>query len=153
MCFAYGVSCFKSIFEVSGFQNLHVLIVCSGTNRKENTVLRGALNPSIVHVIPNAVVVSQFKPVDPTPPIPDIRMIFLSEADKFYPLTDPHHLWIVTIVCITRLVYRKGIDLLIAALPKVCALHPDVRFLIGMFLFPSPILSFLTDLLNSRYRW
>lgn len=37
----------------------------------------------------------------------------------------------VTIVCISRLVYRKGIDLLIAALPKVCALHPDVRFLIG----------------------
>lgn len=38
---------------------------------------------------------------------------------------------LVTIVCITRLVYRKGIDLLIAALPKVCALHPDVRILIG----------------------
>lgn len=37
----------------------------------------------------------------------------------------------VTIVCISRLVYRKGIDLLIAALPKVCALHSDVRFLIG----------------------
>lgn len=38
---------------------------------KENTVLRGALNPSIVHVIPNAVVASHFKPVDPQPPLPD----------------------------------------------------------------------------------
>lgn len=37
----------------------------------------------------------------------------------------------MTIVCITRFVYRKGIDLLIAALPKVCALHSDVQFLIG----------------------
>ncbi|CEQ39130.1 SPOSA6832_00631, partial [Sporobolomyces salmonicolor] len=76
---------------------------------KENTVLRGSLNPSIVHVIPNAVVAGQFRPAEPVPPVPDI----------------------LTIVCITRLVYRKGIDLLIAALPKVCALHPDVRFLIG----------------------
>ena len=41
--------------------------------RKENTVLRGALDPSIVHVIPNAVVASHFKPVDPQPPLPEIR--------------------------------------------------------------------------------
>lgn len=40
---------------------------------KENTVLRGALNPSLVHVIPNAVVVSQFRPAEPVPPVPDIR--------------------------------------------------------------------------------
>ena len=40
---------------------------------KENTVLRGALNPSIVHVIPNAVVASQFRPAEPVPPVPDIR--------------------------------------------------------------------------------
>lgn len=37
----------------------------------------------------------------------------------------------MTIVCITRLVYRKGIDLLIAALPQICSLYPDVEFLIG----------------------
>lgn len=49
-------------------------------HRKENTVLRGALNPSIVHVIPNAVVVSQFKPVEPTPPIPEIRKYFVVYA-------------------------------------------------------------------------
>lgn len=29
------------------------------------------------------------------------------------------------------MVYRKGIDLLIAALPRVCELCPDVRFVIG----------------------
>lgn len=35
-------------------------------------MLRGALDPSIVHVIPNAVVASHFRPVEPTPPLPDI---------------------------------------------------------------------------------
>ncbi|GAA6010786.1 hypothetical protein JCM11491_002945 [Sporobolomyces phaffii] len=84
-------------------------VICVSHTGKENTVLRGALDPSIVHVIPNAVVASQFRPRKPVPPIPEI----------------------LTIVCITRLVYRKGIDLLIAALPKVCALHSDVQFLIG----------------------
>ncbi|BGP39966.1 Phosphatidylinositol N-acetylglucosaminyltransferase GPI3 subunit [Rhodotorula kratochvilovae] len=84
-------------------------VICVSHTGKENTVLRGALNPSIVHVIPNAVVASQFRPSEPVPPVPEI----------------------LNIVCISRLVYRKGIDLLIAALPKVCALHPDVRFLIG----------------------
>lgn len=27
--------------------------------------------------------------------------------------------------------YRKGIDLLIAAIPRLCALHPRVHFIIG----------------------
>ncbi|GAA5887490.1 hypothetical protein JCM16303_003435 [Sporobolomyces ruberrimus] len=84
-------------------------VICVSHTGKENTVLRGALDPKIVHVIPNAVVASQFRPSEPIPPVPPI----------------------LTIVCITRLVYRKGIDLLIAALPKVCALHSDVQFLIG----------------------
>jgi hypothetical protein len=36
-------------------------------------VLRGALNPSIVHVIPNAVVASHFRPAEPPPPVPEMR--------------------------------------------------------------------------------
>lgn len=31
----------------------------------------------------------------------------------------------------TRLVYRKGIDLLVSAAPKICALYPKVRFIVG----------------------
>ncbi|GAA5829766.1 hypothetical protein JCM3766R1_001298 [Sporobolomyces carnicolor] len=84
-------------------------VICVSHTGKENTVLRGALDPNIVYVIPNAVVASQFRPSEPIRPTPKI----------------------LTIVCITRFVYRKGIDLLIAALPKVCALHSDVQFLIG----------------------
>ncbi|KAK4047029.1 Phosphatidylinositol N-acetylglucosaminyltransferase GPI3 subunit [Microbotryomycetes sp. JL221] len=84
-------------------------VICVSHTGKENTVLRGALNPSIVHVIPNAVVASHFRPPDPPQPVPET----------------------ITIVCITRLVYRKGIDLLIAALPKICAQNTNVRILIG----------------------
>lgn len=105
---------------------------------KENTVLRGALNPSIVHVIPNAVVASQFRPAEPVPPVPDTRELLITAPFLLNSAGEarPHAridqvIFAVTIVCIQRLVYRKGIDLLIAALPKVCALHPDVRFLIG----------------------
>jgi phosphatidylinositol glycan class A protein len=41
---------------------------------------------------------------------------------------------LVTIVVISRLVYRKGMDLLVAIIPKICARHPDVRFIIGIVL-------------------
>lgn len=40
---------------------------------------------------------------------------------------------IVRIVCVSRLVYRKGIDLLLGALPRICAMHENVEFLIGSF--------------------
>lgn len=46
--------------------------------------------------------------------------------------TVPPALWTtVTIVTMTRLVYRKGIDLLVSAAPKICALYPRVRFIVG----------------------
>lgn len=36
-----------------------------------------------------------------------------------------------TIIVISRLVYRKGIDLLIEVIPKICHRYPKVHFLIG----------------------
>lgn len=36
-------------------------------------MLRGALDPNIVYVIPNAVVASQFRPSEPIRPTPKIR--------------------------------------------------------------------------------
>lgn len=32
---------------------------------------------------------------------------------------------------LSRLVYRKGIDLLVAIIPRICQAHPNVRFVIG----------------------
>ncbi|ORX63433.1 UDP-Glycosyltransferase/glycogen phosphorylase [Linderina pennispora] len=73
--------------------------ICVSHTSKENTVLRAALDPQQVSVIPNAIIAEQFEPD------PDAR--------------DPQ--WI-TIVVLSRLVYRKGIDLL---------MYPHVRFIIG----------------------
>ena len=38
---------------------------------------------------------------------------------------------IVTIVVVSRLVYRKGMDLLAAIIPQICSKYPRVQFLIG----------------------
>nr|XP_034958311.1 phosphatidylinositol N-acetylglucosaminyltransferase subunit A isoform X2 [Zootoca vivipara] len=75
---------------------------------KENTVLRAALNPEIVSVIPNA--------VDPTDFTPDV-----SRRDKST----------ITVVVVSRLVYRKGIDLLSGIIPELCQKYPDLHFLVG----------------------
>ncbi|KAL9537656.1 Phosphatidylinositol N-acetylglucosaminyltransferase gpi3 subunit [Mucor bainieri] len=83
-------------------------VICVSHTSKENTVLRAALSPRHVSVIPNAVVASQFLP-DPT-------------------ASDPNY---ITIVVISRLVYRKGVDLLIAIIPRICEMYKNVRFIIG----------------------
>ncbi|KAJ2899916.1 Phosphatidylinositol N-acetylglucosaminyltransferase GPI3 subunit [Coemansia aciculifera] len=82
--------------------------ICVSHTSKENTVLRAALDPQQVSVIPNAIIAEQFEP--------DVGA------------RDPH--WI-TIVVLSRLVYRKGIDLLVVAVPRICQLYPRVRFVIG----------------------
>ncbi|KAI0218329.1 Phosphatidylinositol N-acetylglucosaminyltransferase GPI3 subunit, partial [Massospora cicadina] len=83
-------------------------VICVSHTCKENTVLRADLDPAIVSVIPNAIVPSHFMP-DP------------SQANSDC----------VTIVVLSRLVYRKGIDLLVAVIPRICQAHPKVRFVIG----------------------
>uniref|UniRef100_A0A4W2ILS0 Phosphatidylinositol N-acetylglucosaminyltransferase subunit A n=1 Tax=Bos indicus x Bos taurus TaxID=30522 RepID=A0A4W2ILS0_BOBOX len=83
-------------------------IICVSYTSKENTVLRAALNPEIVSVIPNA--------VDPT---------------DFTPDPFRRHDSIITIVVVSRLVYRKGTDLLSGIIPELCQKYPDLKFIIG----------------------
>ncbi|XP_033101410.1 phosphatidylinositol N-acetylglucosaminyltransferase subunit A-like [Anneissia japonica] len=83
-------------------------VICVSHTSRENTVLRASLNPNNVSVIPNAVDSSMFTP-DPSK----------RNLDK------------ITIVVISRLVYRKGIDLLADIIPIICQRHSDVDFLIG----------------------
>ncbi|XP_064429836.1 phosphatidylinositol N-acetylglucosaminyltransferase subunit A isoform X3 [Mirounga angustirostris] len=83
-------------------------IICVSYTSKENTVLRAALNPEIVSVIPNA--------VDPT---------------DFTPDPFRRHDSIITIVVVSRLVYRKGTDLLSGIIPELCQKYPDLNFIIG----------------------
>ncbi|PRP84850.1 GlcNAc transferase [Planoprotostelium fungivorum] len=83
-------------------------VICVSNTSKENTVLRAGLDPRIVSVIPNAVDSSHFTP-DPS-------------------ARDPRYL---TIVVMSRLVYRKGVDLLIDVIPEICRRFPRVRWIIG----------------------
>eukprot|EP00897_Mesotaenium_endlicherianum_P005684 jgi/Mesen1/5143/ME000255S04118 len=83
--------------------------ICVSHTSKENTVLRSGMPPHHVSVIPNAVDASMFTPDPARRP------------------TDGT----VTIVVMSRLVYRKGADLLADIIPEVCRLHPQVRFVVG----------------------
>eukprot|EP01105_Mastigella_eilhardi_P027893 TRINITY_DN8857_c0_g1_i1.p1 TRINITY_DN8857_c0_g1~~TRINITY_DN8857_c0_g1_i1.p1 ORF type:complete len:445 (-),score=125.25 TRINITY_DN8857_c0_g1_i1:43-1341(-) len=83
-------------------------VICVSHTCKENTCLRAELYPSNVSTIPNAVDATQFTP-DPS-------------------ACDPSK---VTIVVMSRLVYRKGIDLVIGAIPIVCEKFSQVQFLVG----------------------
>ncbi|PFH47715.1 glycosyltransferase family 4 protein [Amanita thiersii Skay4041] len=102
---------------VGTLKNVDAVICVSHTGR-ENTVLRGQLFErdeitltltvrKNVYVIPNALIAEQFKPCPPPP----------SKT--------------ITIVVISRLAYRKGIDLLIATAPRICAAFPNVNFVVG----------------------
>ncbi|BBN14899.1 phosphatidylinositol N-acetylglucosaminyltransferase subunit A [Marchantia polymorpha subsp. ruderalis] len=82
--------------------------ICVSHTSKENTHLRSTLPPEKIFVIPNAVDTAMFQP-DPSKRI----------KDK------------VVIVIISRLVYRKGADLLVEVIPEVCRLFPQVHFIIG----------------------
>lgn len=76
---------------------------------RENLVLRASLAPSKVSAIPNA--------VDPSKFVPD------PEARK------PTNT--INVVMISRLVYRKGIDLAARVIPIVAKRFPHVHFIIG----------------------
>ena len=76
---------------------------------KENLTLRARLHPSRISTIPNAVDPTRFTP-DPS-------------------LRSPTNT--VNIVLLSRLVYRKGIDLACKIIPIVCAKFPNVHFIIG----------------------
>ncbi|XP_047269747.1 phosphatidylinositol N-acetylglucosaminyltransferase subunit A isoform X3 [Capsicum annuum] len=82
--------------------------ICVSHTSKENTVLRSGLPPEKVYVIPNAVDTAMFTPAPER----------LSRDE-------------IVIVVLSRLVYRKGADLLVEVIPEVCKRHPNVRFIVG----------------------
>jgi len=77
-------------------------------------VLRANLQASAVSVIPNAVNAADFLPAPPSISRPKDGL-----HDR------------VVVVALSRLVYRKGIDLIALVIPYICATHPNVDFIIG----------------------
>lgn len=84
--------------------------ICVSHCSKENLVLRACLNPNRVMVIPNAVDTTNFTPDPTAAPNPDERF---------------------NIVILSRLVYRKGVDLVVDVIPEICLRFPKVHFIIG----------------------
>ncbi|XP_076757850.1 phosphatidylinositol glycan anchor biosynthesis class A [Xylocopa sonorina] len=82
--------------------------ICVSHTGKENTVLRAKVLKEKVSVIPNA--------VDTTLFMPDV-----SKRDNNF----------ITIVIVSRLVYRKGVDLLARIIPDICSRYEEVQFLIA----------------------
>lgn len=83
-------------------------VICVSHTSKENTVLRANLDPSNVYVIPNAVDATKFTPNEKSKVDGKVRIIIMS-----------------------RLVYRKGADLLVGIIPLLCNKYDDVEFVIG----------------------
>jgi len=83
--------------------------ICVSNTCRENLCLRAKLHPALISTIPNAVDATKFTP-DP--------------SRRF-----PHNT--INILLLSRLVYRKGIDLLIEVIPLVCARISNVHFIIG----------------------
>jgi len=83
--------------------------ICVSHTNRENLVLRASLNPYNSSTIPNAVDSARFTP-DPS---------------QRNPLNT------VNVVVVSRLTYRKGVDLLIDVIPAICKKYPQVHFIIG----------------------
>lgn len=79
----------------------------------------------MVSVIPNAVVAENFKPLTHPLDAHDTKLV----TQPAQPRPGPDDT--ITIVVISRLFYNKGTDLLIAAIPRILASHPNVRFIIA----------------------
>lgn len=91
-------------------------VICVSNTSRENTVLRARMPPDRVSVIPNATDTMAFTPPD--------RMKYKTWGD----VTSKEG---VTIVAVTRLVYRKGADLYVDVIPQICKKYPDVKWVIG----------------------
>lgn len=99
-------------------------IICVSHTCKENTVLRAALDPLMVSVIPNAVVSENFRPLNYNPE-PTGNGQSPAAVHQLGP-DDP-----VVIVVLSRLFYNKGTDLLTASIPRILENHPNTRFIIA----------------------
>jgi phosphatidylinositol N-acetylglucosaminyltransferase subunit A len=85
----------------------HVIAVSNAV--RENYLIRSGNKPSKTSVIPNAIDSSKF-PADPS---------------KISPLGT------INIVFMARMTWRKGIDLLIGLIPRICKQYPNVHWIIG----------------------
>lgn len=85
--------------------------ICVSNTCRENLALRARLHPILLSTIPNA--------VDPDKFTPDQRRGGDEKDNR------------INVVIVSRLVYRKGIDLVAKVIPVICARYPRVHFIVG----------------------
>ncbi|CAM9581657.1 unnamed protein product, partial [Choristocarpus tenellus] len=83
--------------------------ICVSNTCRENLVVRAALPPERISTIPNAIDPSKFTP-DPSARFPKGT---------------------INVVIMSRLVYRKGIDLVAPVVKIMCERYPNLHFIIG----------------------
>lgn len=105
-------------------------VICVSHTCRENLVLRSALSPRKVSVIPNAVVSENFCPADS-------NSNSNSNSNSQFKCIDSSSIssaedsGIVTVVVCSRLYANKGADLLVSAIPKICLMDPKINFIIA----------------------
>ncbi|KAG7669225.1 hypothetical protein Ndes2526B_g05523 [Nannochloris sp. 'desiccata'] len=109
--------------------DVHAAICVSHTS-KENTVLRACIPPQRVYVIPNAVEASLFKPLVGNDS-GEVKMWSSTTERKVMAHSGRSSEESITVIAMSRLVYRKGIDLLAAVLPELCRRYQKLKFIIG----------------------
>lgn len=88
--------------------------ICVSHTCRDNFILRARVRePGRVVVIPNAIDASNFTPVSGKSPDS------AAGSDR------------IKVVVVSRLVYRKGVDLLVGVIPTICRDRPQVDFIIG----------------------
>jgi phosphatidylinositol N-acetylglucosaminyltransferase subunit A len=85
----------------------------------------------MVSVIPNAMVAENFRPLSYDQPKKSSGKSSHSSRQVYTAPRRLEPLDIITIVVVSRLFYNKGTDLLIAAIPRILANDPNVRFIIA----------------------
>jgi phosphatidylinositol glycan class A protein len=94
-------------------------VICVSRACRDNLILRAKVPPDRVVVIPNAVQAAQFQPPPPPPSTSSSRQYSNKPTRR------------LTVAVVSRLAYRKGVDLLIGIIPIICRQHKHVGFLIG----------------------
>jgi len=117
--FFFGYIDLNKVWKVSTHFCDHYISVSHAV--RENLIVRSNIPPDRTSVIPNAIDCSKFKP-DPS---------------KRFPLGT------INIVYMARLEYKKGFDLLVECIPKICEKYPNAYFIIGGDGSRMPILKFL----------
>ena len=100
-------------------------VICVSHCAKENLVLRACISPDIVYVIPNAINAEEFMPATP-----EEREQNRSSCSSSREEGDDEKS-VVNVVLLSRLVYRKGMDLAVGAIPELCRRHKCLHFIVG----------------------